>query len=786
MLKHSLLIAYRNFKRFTNTFFINLTGLSTGLACAVFIFLWVDDELKMDKFHEKSDRLYQAIEHQQYADRIMTTRSTPGILAETLKEEIPEVEYAATTTWVNSVTLSIDDHNIKAKGFHVGSDFFNIFSYGLLQGDASQVLIDKSSMVISRELAMKLFNTTENVIGRQVEYQHEKTFQVTGVFEGTPKQSSYQFDFVLPFEEYKDDNEWVLSWGSNGPRTYVILREGSNVKQFNEKIADFVTKRGEQTNVTLFVEPFAQRYLYGRYENGKKAGGRIEYVRLFGAIAIFILIIACINFMNLSTAQASRRAKEVGIRKSAGANQGVLIIQYLSESVVVALLSLVVALLIVWVALPQFNYITEKQIVLDLTDLRLVLSLLGITLFTGFIAGSYPALYLSAFKPVKVLKGEVRGSIGELWARRGLVIFQFTLSIVLIVAVLVIFKQIEFVQNKNLGYDKDNVIYFSIEGRVEQNMETFLTELQRVPGVVSASSIGHNLVGRQNNTSGLNWEGKNQDDKILFENVRVNYGLLETLGIEITEGRSFSREFGADTARIIFNEAAIKIMGYEEDPIGRVIRLWDQYDMEIVGVAKDFHFQSLHDKVNPLFFRLVPDQTWNIMARIASGKEKETLDRLKSFYEEYNSGFTFEYNFLNEEYQSLYAAEQRVSTLSRYFAGFAVIISCLGLFGLATFTAERRLKEIGIRKALGSTALNIVYLMSGDFTRMVLISIIFALPLSYYLIDRWLERFAFRIELEIWFFVASGLVALLIAWLTVGSQAIKAANVNPARCLRDE
>lgn len=786
MLRHSLLVAFRNFKRFTNSFFINLVGLSTGLACAVFIFLWVDDELRMDNFHEKGDRLYQAMEHQQYADRIMTTISTPGVLAEALKDEIPEVEYAATATWVNAATLSIDDHNVKAEGFHVGADFFNIFSYGLVQGNADQVLLDKMSIVISEDLAIRLFETKENVIGRQVEYQHEKIFQVTGVFKGTPKQSSYQFDFALPFEEYKDDNDWVLSWGNNGPKTFLTLREGSNLNQVNEKIADFIKKKEEQSNVTLFFLPYAHRYLHGRYENGKPSGGRIEYVRLFGAIAIFILIIACINFMNLSTAQASRRAKEVGIKKSIGAGQGELVIQYLSESILIALLSLVLALLIVWISLPQFNFITEKQITLDLTDPRLVFSLLGITLVTGILAGSYPALYLAGFRPVKVLKGEVRGSIGELWARRGLVIFQFTLSIVLIIAVLVIFKQIEFVQNKNLGYDKDNVVYFEIEGRVEDNLATFLAEMERIPGVVSASSIGHNLVGRQNNTSGLNWEGKNPDDRILFEHVRVNYGLIETLGIEMIEGRSFSENFGADSTKIILNEAAIKIMGYEADPIGRIVRLWDEVDMEIIGVAKDFHFQSLHDKVNPLFFRLSPSQSWNIMARIENGQEKATLDRLKDFYEDYNSGFTFEYAFLNEDFQQLYAAEQRVSVLSRYFAGIAIIISCLGLFGLAAFTAERRLKEIGIRKALGSSAWSIVYLMSSDFTRMVLVSILIALPVGYYLVDIWLQRFAFRIDLETWFFVLSGLVALVIAWLTVGSQAIKAANVNPAQCLRNE
>ena len=322
MFKHYLILIYRNFLRAKSYFFINLVGLSTGLACTLLIYLWVRDEFGMNSFHEKNSRLFQVMEHQQYADEIMTTNSTPGILAETLKEEFPEVEHAATTTWVNKYTLSIKDHNIKADGYHVGKDFFEIFSYRLIQGNVSQVLQDKMSMVISRGLARKLFGTEENVVGKMVELQHEKTFQITGVFEGTPANSAIQFDFVLSFEQFKDENKWVLEWGNNGPSTFITLKEGSDAKAFEDKIKTFVNEKEEQSNVTLFLQPYAERYLYGRFENGKQAGGRIEYVRLFSIIAIFILIIACINFMNLSTARASRKAKEVGIKKSVGAQRG--------------------------------------------------------------------------------------------------------------------------------------------------------------------------------------------------------------------------------------------------------------------------------------------------------------------------------------------------------------------------------------------------------------------------------------------------------------------------------
>ncbi len=785
MLKHYLLLIYRNFLRAKGYFLINLIGLSTGLACTLLIYLWVRDEFQMNKFHEKDARLYEVMEHQRYADEIMTTTSTPGILAETLKEEFPEVEFAATTTWVNKYTLSIKDHNVKAEGYHVGKDFFQIFSFPLLQGDAAQVLQDKLGVVISRGLAKKLFGTEENALGKMVEVQHDKTFQVTGVFEGTPPNSSVQLDFVMSFEEFKDNNKWVMEWGNNGPATYITLRDGTDSKAFEAKIKDYIKGKDKESNVTLFLQRYSERYLYGSFENGQPSGGRIEYVRLFSIIAIFILVIACINFMNLSTARASRKAKEVGIKKSIGAQRGSLIFQYISESMVTALVSFMVAWTVVWLFLPQFNLITGKKIQLTFNDPALFLWFAAITILTGLIAGSYPALYLSGFKPAAVLKGEMKGSLGELWARKGLVVFQFFLSVILIVSVLVIYKQIQFVQTKNLGYKKEHLIQFAVEGKVATSQQTFLEEIKKIPGVVNASTIGHSLLGRNNNTSGLNWEGKNPEDKILFENVGTNYGLLETLGVELAEGRFYNEAYAGDTTKIIFNEAAIRVMNLK-DPIGKKVRFWDEFDREIVGVVKDFHFQSLHDVVNPLFFMLNPKNTWMIMVRLEAGKETETLEALTQFYKNFNPGFAFDYRFQDQEYARQYESEQRVATLSSYFASIAILISCLGLFGLATFTAERRIKEIGIRKVLGSSSTNIVLLLSGDFTKMVLVSIIVGLPVSYFILDQWLQRFAFHVELEAWYFVAAGLIALIVAWITVASQAIRAAGVNPVKCLRSE
>lgn len=788
MINHYLTIIYRNFLRAKGYFLINLCGLAAGMTCTLLIYLWVQDELGMNRFHAKEKTLFQVLENQVYSDRTMTTSSTPGILAENLKIDFPEVELAATTTWINDYTLSVKDHNVKAKGYHVGADYFQMFSYKLIAGAPELVLKDKFSAVISKSLAIRLFGTDQDVVGKTFEINHDKSFNVTGVMEDSPKNSSWKFDFVLTFEFFKDDNEWVTDWGNNGPSTYIVIREGSDPKALEAKITDYIKKKDKNdSNVSLFLQQFSERYLYGNWTAGVQSGGRITYVKLFSVIAIFILVIACINFMNLSTARATRKSKEVGIKKSVGAGRRSLIFQYMSESLITSVLAALTSLLLVYILLPVFNSVTSKEITLDLLDPMLLVWLIGITIFSGLVAGSYPALYLSGFKPAAVLKGEMRGSVGELWARKGLVVFQFFLSVIAIVSVIVIYKQIDFVQTQNLGYEKDHLIQFPREGTLwkKNNLETFLSEVRRMPGVKSAASIGHGLLGQNNNTSGLQWKGKNPEERILFENVGTNYETLETMGVTFVEGRGFTEGNMADTTKIVFNEAGIKAMGLE-NPIGEHIRLWDEYDLEIIGVVKDFHFQSMHEPVKPLFFHFRPSNTWNILVRLEPGKEKETLDKLSTFYADFNPGFTLEYKFQDQEYAMLYASEQRVAKLSSYFATMAILISCLGLFGLAAFTAERRLKEIGIRKALGSSSTNIVLLLSGDFTRMVLVSVILGLPVAYYVLDIWLSDFAFRIPLSLIYFAIAGAAALAIAWLTVASQAIRASKVNPVKCLRTE
>jgi predicted permease len=786
MIRHNLLIIYRNFKRFKTSFFINLIGLSTGLACTLLIYLWVKDELNVDKFHKKDSQLFQLMEHQQHTGSIRVTDSTPGLLAEALEEEIPEVEYAAVATphyWFDKFALTVKDKNIAARGIYASKDYFNIFSYDLIHGNADQVLADKQSIVISQHTAISLFGTDDNVIGKSVEVQHDKQYNISGVFKGTPANSTVQFDFVLSFEVAKETNPGLLNWGNSGPMTFVVVKPGVKVSAFNKKISGVIKGRTQDTHRTLFASKYSDGYLYGNYVNGEQAGGRIEYVTMFSLIAAFILVIACINFMNLSTAKASRRIKEVGIKKAVGAGRRTLVMQYMGESLLMSFLSLFLSVLIVDLFLSQFNIITGKQLVLNL-DLDIVLFFLSVAIITGLIAGSYPALYLSGFNPSSVLKGKFTTSTGALWARKGLVIFQFSISVIFIVSVLVIYNQIDFLQNKNLGYDKENVVYFPMEGKVKQDPETFINEVKKIPGVLSATSIGQSMVGG-GNTTDLDWEGKDPETRISFAVRPVNFEALELLGIQMAEGRSFSKNFSTDSTKVIINEAALEVIGFK-DPIGKVLKLGGGINLQILGVAKNFHFESLHTNVAPLIFVLLPQFTRQIAVKIEPGKERETLASVQSLFANFNPGFPFDYRFLDQDYQAQYNAEIKVAVLSRYFAGLAILISCLGLFGLAAFTAERRVKEIGIRKVMGSSVLSIVYLLSSDFTKTVFISILIALPISYFITSQWLKNFAYQIPLDWWYFILAGLIALGISWLTVGTQALKAASINPVKCLRDE
>ncbi len=791
MLNNNLKYAWRYLMKDRQFTFLNVIGLSTGLACTILIYLWVNDERQMDKFHAKDNRLYQVMENRVQASGIWTAPSSPAPMAEALQKDMPQVEFAVTVIDAWDVSfLANKEKKVKATGHYAGKEFFSIFSYDLIQGTAGQVLTDERSIVVSDALAMRLFGSTK-VIGRTVEtgeFQQKQVYKISGVFRDPGAHSSDQFDFILPAKGLLAREKAFNDWGNTFATTYLTLRPGTPVDQFNAGIAGYIRQKtnNQITYRTPFLTRYSDNYLYGRYQDGRQAGGRIEYVRLFSIIAIFILVIACINFMNLSTAKSAGRGKEVGIRKVAGASRGTLVLQYLGESMLVATASMILAVMLVVLFLPAFNSITGKQLDLHHPNTGLILSLAGITLFTGLISGCYPAVYLSGFAPALVLKGKLKNAAGELLVRKGLVIFQFSLSFLLILGVLVVYRQIRFIQTTNLGYNRDHVISFLREGRLgdANRQAAFLAEARNIPGITHASTIGHNLTGHANGTNGVEWEGKDPNDKTEFEAVAVDYDMLETLGISMKQGRSFSKAFGVDSTKIIFNEAAIRFMGLT-DPIGKKVKMWGT-DMQIVGIAKDFHFQSLHEKVKPLLFYLAPGNTWRFMAKIETGKEEQVIGRLQQLYRQFNPGLPFEYSFLDADYQKLYAAEARVSVLSRYFAGLAILISCLGLFGLAAFTAERRKKEIGIRKVLGASARSVVILLSKDFLKLTMIAILLAFPLSWWIASQWLSSFAYRIYLGSGIFVVTGVSIIVITLLTISFQAFKAALSNPVKSLKAE
>ncbi len=789
MLKHNLLISFRSFMRYKSAFLINLIGLSSGLACTLFIYLWVQDERGIDKFHTNDANLYQVITHHEESGAIRTQDDTQGILAEALEKEVPEIEMALQSTpafWFGDMPLTIGDKTIKAPGKFVDKRYFEMFTFPLIDGTAESVLASKESIVLSESLAKSLFNTTEGLIGKTLHWQllnMERTYQIGGVFEDVPANSTETFDFVMSYEVFSDIVGDGMQWGNYNALTYVTLKPNVDVDHLNEKLAPFVKNKVSWSNVTPSLRPYSDKYLYSKYENGVQAGGRIEYVKLFSIISIIILIIACINFMNLSTAKASRKAKEVGVKKAIGAQRKTLIFQYMEESFLMTFVAIVLAIGLVLLFLPQFNDLTNKQISL-VFDTNLVKALGAVLVITGFIAGSYPALYLSGLNSITALKGKMKSSIAELWARKGLVVFQFTISIILIVSVLIVHKQIDFVQNKNLGYEKENLVLFANEGKVATNHDAFIDRVKALPGVVNASSTAHTIINGGSTTTGLTWEGQNPEIETSFGNISVFHDFIETLGVEVIAGRSFSNELVSDSSKLILNEKAIEVIGMT-DPVGKMVNLWGQ-DMQIIGVVKDFHFQSLHETVTPMFFKLDPSFLTNIVVRIEAGQERTVVDRIESVYKEYNPDFDFNFTFLDQDYAQQYASERRISTLSRCFGGIAIIISCLGLFGLAAFTAERKSKEIGVRKALGASSVSIVRLLSNEFNKMVGLAVLIALPLSYYLISGWLEGFAYQIDLKVWYFLGAGAAALFIAWLTVGLQTFKAAKINPSQSLRSE
>ncbi len=790
MLKNYLTIALRNLWRNKGFTSINVLGLALGLACSLLIFLWITDELNVEAYHANGPYLYRVMERQYYDGKVEAQSSTPGLLADELKKQFPEIVHAAGFTgWQQYITFSAGDKITRQHGYSAGPDWFRMFSVPLLAGTPETALSSPTGVAISRQVAENYFGTPDAALGQTVRLDFAKEYQVTAVFENLPPNALRKYDFLLSWQDFLSRNPWAREWGNNAPHTVIQLRPDADPARLAAKMRYLIrefdkTLDGKNTDVQLFLQPYEDAYLYSNFENGYQDGGRIGYVRLFGVVAVFLLLIACINFMNLSTARSVRRAKEVGVRKVVGAVRSLLVVQFLGEALLLTFLALGTALGMVWLLLPVFNQLTGKEISLRMSSPVPWFSLVGLTLITGLIAGSYPALFLSSLNPARVLKGTLRFGAGATVFRQGLVVFQFILSVLLIVGTLVVYRQVHYVQTKNLGYDRENLLYIPAEGELNTRYQTFKQELLRMPGIQSVSYTRQSPVEIGNSTSGVTWPGKDPNNTMEFYQAGVGYDYLQTMKVRVN-GRDFSPQFGTDSSNYIINRAAARRIGYQ-NPIGQPLTMWGRPGV-IIGVVEDFHFHSLHVPVEPLIIRLEPDaggQT--ILIRTLPGQTRQALASVETLWQRMMPAFPFTCNFADSDYQEMYKSEMMVATLANYFAALAIFISCLGLFGLAAFTAEQRTKEIGVRKVLGASVISIITLLSNDFLKLILLAIVISTPFSWYVTQKWLQNFEYKLDISWWIFALAGGLAILIALLTVSFQSIKAALANPVKSLRSE
>ncbi|HAO48076.1 MAG TPA: hypothetical protein DCR35_01475 [Runella sp.] len=785
MIRSYFTIAFRNLLKNKVYSLINIMGLALGMACSLMIMLWVQDEINMDGFHANGTRLYRVMENQYYSGKIETYASTPGILAENITKDIPEIEMASQFLWEEQPLFSVGNTFDKEKGRYVQGDFLRLFSFPLEKGDAKTALKRPDGVVISKKLAQKYF-PNQDPIGKTIKVDNKDAVMVTGVLKELPKNNSIQFDFLMSYDRWQKTNAWSKEWGNNGPRCYVLLAKNASLEKVNAKIKNYIKTKNRDSNVELFLQSFPESYLYSKWDSGKQDGGRIEYVRIFSIVAIVILLIACINFMNLATARSVKRAKEVGVRKVIGAVKGVLVGQFMGEAILITSLSLLISIVLVFVLLPTFNLLTEKELTLNFTDPRILATLLGLTVFTGLVAGSYPALFMSSLNPVVVLKGSLKFKPSATYFRKGLVVFQFALSIMLIVGMVIVHEQLDYLQTKNSGYDRENLVYMPLEGDLQTNFSSFKQELQRQPGIKHVTLSQSNPLEVGSSTQGVTWPGKDTTQLLLFAQNAISYDYIQTMGIKLVGGRDFGDQYGMDTTNYIINEASAKKMGYK-DPVGKEMTMWGRKGT-IVGLMKDFHYNSLHSTIEPLILRLQPKtENWGVViVRADAGKTKEALANLEKTFKKFNPSFPFKYSFTDQEYAKQYKSEQVVNQLSNFFAFLAIFISCLGLFGLAAFTAEQRTKEIGVRKVLGASVTNLVGMLSAEFIKLVLVATFIAFPIAWYFLKGWLEKYAYRIEIEWWYFALAAIVAVFIALLTVSSQAIRAALMNPVKSLKTD
>ncbi|MBL7742348.1 MAG: ABC transporter permease [Chitinophagaceae bacterium] len=787
MIRNYLKIALRNLSRNKGFSFINISGLAIGMAAAILILLWIQSEISYDQFHEKRERIYEAWNKAHFSGKLQCWNTTPKILARTVEKDLPEVERAVRVNWPRSFLFSIGDKRLTVAGNIVDTGFLQMFSFPLLKGDPKTALNGGFSILLTEKLAQKIFGD-EEAMGKTIKLDNKDNFTVTGILKDLPNNTRFKFEYLLPWGYLVRVGEDDSSWGNNSTRNYVLLKENASLASANEKMKVLKPRYDKDDDPAweMFLYPVSRWRLYSNFTNGKEDGGLIEFVKLFGVIAAFILLIACINFMNLSTARSEKRAKEVGIRKVVGAQKRSLVGQFIGESILISFIAAVFAILIVQVALPSFGQLTDKKLFLDFTDIRFWLFAAGFIIVTGLVAGSYPAFFLSSFNPSKVLKGTFKAANALITPRKLLVVLQFTFAIILIICTAIVKQQIDHARNRESGYVRDNLVYHFLTGDLDKNYALVKNELLSSGIAKSVTKTSAPITQGWSDSWGFEWEGKDPNDKTDFDRYSADESVTTTMGLTLIKGRDFNlKEFPTDSLGMIVNESAAKVMNFK-DPIGQIVKDGDT-KYHIIGVIKDFILQSPYYPTKPML--IGGAKGWFNIIHFKLNGSNPTADNLKraeAIFKKYNPEYPFEYKFVDEEYAAKFKAEERTGTLAALFAALTIFISCLGLFGLATYMAENRIKEIGVRKVLGASVTGITALLSKDFLKLVMISFVIASPVAWWMMHQWLRDYPYHVNIQWQVFAFAGLLSFAISVLTVSYQSVKAAVANPVKSLRTE
>ncbi|WP_259070410.1 ABC transporter permease [Mucilaginibacter sp. X4EP1] len=788
MLKTYLKLAYRNLIRDKAYSILNILGLTIGLASSILILLWVQNELSYDKFHKNAGQIYRVVSDFSDSKSAANSAGMPG----GLKAELPVVKNAVRIQPADPILLETGNKKFEEENvIYADASFMDVFSYALVKGNRAAALNPINAIVITQAMATKYFGN-QDPIGKTIRQNNKENLQVTGVLADIPANSDLQFDFILPMTSLERTNNDLKNniWDNYNFWDYIQLDKNfdpstANLSRLETQIGQIFHKHSPGTKASFHLQPLTKIHLAPERLGDMPGHGNAQYVNIFFIIAILILAVACINFMNLATARSARRAKEIGLRKVSGALRGQLVIQFLSESVLISFLSLVLALVVVQMFLPLFNELANRKLTLDFSNIQLWLSLIGIALLTGLISGSYPALFLSGFNPVKVLKGNIKSMGGNLLFRNTLVVLQFTVSIVLLVGTVVIYNQLKFIRDRNPGFEKANLLYVPMTGDIWTRQQAFKNELAQNPltsDFAVTSDLPTNLGAW---TFSVGWDGKDPHSQMSFPVMAVNEDFTQTFRMQMAAGRSFSRAFKTDSNNFMINEKMVATMGLNaNNAIGKSLTLWGNKGI-IVGVVKDFNFKPVQQAIEPMVM-LFNKMGGFVMVRTQPGKTAATIQALAKISQQLNPAYPFKFDFLDQDLSKLYKGEQQMGNIFNLFAILGIFISCLGLYGLSAFMAEQRTKEIGVRKVLGASVLNVVYLLSSGITRLIVIAIVIAIPLSWYAVNSWLAGFAYHINVSWLVFFVASFAALSIAWITVSYESIKAAVVNPIKSLKTE